>query len=64
MIREEDAKPFENSTVVLTLVDGTTLNGYVSGVGYAGLRLMVKGSEAEWRFGAIESIRASRGWRK
>jgi hypothetical protein len=60
MISEDDAIPHENTHATLTLVDGTTVNGYISGVGYAGLRLMVKGHETEWRFRAIEKIEAQR----
>lgn len=56
MIKEADAKPHEHTHATLTLVDGTTLNGYISGVGYAGLRLMVKGHTTEWRFSTIASI--------
>lgn len=59
-IQEADAKAHENSHVTMTLVDGTTVKGYVSGVGYQGLRLMVKGRETEWRFSAIKSIRGRR----
>jgi hypothetical protein len=59
-IQEADAKAYENRHVTLTLADGTKLKGYVSGVGYRGLRLMVKGCEAEWRFSAIRSIKGRR----
>ncbi|MFE2823484.1 hypothetical protein [Streptomyces sp. NPDC059271] len=57
-IREADAKQHENRHVTVTLADGTKIKGYVSGVGHQGLWLKVKGSEAEWWFSAIKSIRA------
>lgn len=60
MISEDDAVPHENTHVTMTLVDGTKVNGYISGVGYAGLRLMVDGNETEWRFRAIEKIEKQR----
>ena len=56
-IKEADAKPFENSKVLLTLVDGTKIKGYLAGVGYAGLRLMVRGVTSELRFSSIRSIK-------
>ncbi|MFG2372585.1 hypothetical protein ACGFY9_14040 [Streptomyces sp. NPDC048504] len=60
MISETEAKPHENTHASLTLVDGTQVNGYISGVGYSGLRVMVKGTETEWRFRAIAKIEAQR----
>jgi hypothetical protein len=56
MITEAAAQAHANTHVTLTLVDGTKVNGYLSDVGYAGLRLMVKGQISEWRFRYIASI--------
>jgi len=56
LIQESDAKAHEGSKVLLTLVDGTKVKGYLAGVGYAGLRLMVRGVTTEWRFSAIAAI--------
>jgi hypothetical protein len=56
MIKETDAKTHENTHVTLTLVDGTKVKGYISSVGYSGLRLMVKGQITAWRFSSIASI--------
>jgi hypothetical protein len=56
LITEADAQAHANSHVTLTLVDGTKVKGYISGVGYSGLRLMVRGQTTEWRFSSIATI--------
>jgi hypothetical protein len=56
MITEADAQAHANTHVTLTLVDGTKVNGYISDVGYVGLRLMVKGQTSEWRFSSVAAI--------
>ncbi|MEJ8671899.1 hypothetical protein [Streptomyces sp. NBC_01614] len=56
MITEAAAQAHANTHVTLTLVDGTKVKGYISGVGYSGLRLMVKGQTSEWRFSSIAAI--------
>jgi hypothetical protein len=60
-ITEADAKPYENQRVTLTLVDGTKIKGFLSGVGYAGLRLMVHGSERPYGFRMIKSVKGRDG---